>query len=147
LWKKNHHVFSSERDSREHHLLKVPHHGSLKDQVDAFLERRADGDSRTWSVTPYNTSDLPKLEAGQGVEILLKAEDSLHLTGLPLSKANQLSFPPPGRISTAQLGKAIEGELDPFLVDATEVRNLNPLEALDAVWCFQINNKGEIKGK
>lgn len=67
----------------DHVGLKVPHHGSSKAQHKSLSEP-ADGRIRRWWLSPWNRGDkLPRLEDGEGVDVLLRRVERVALTSLP----------------------------------------------------------------
>ncbi len=67
-----------------HHGLKVPHHGSKGALHPSFTQRMSEEEERLWVVTPWGRGKkLPRFEDEQGLDLLLRNEGRLHLTGLP----------------------------------------------------------------
>ncbi len=68
------------RRLNEHHLLKVPHHGSSGAQHRDVLAPC--GRSRAWLLTPWTTGGrrLPRFDDGEGISRLLETEREVHLT-------------------------------------------------------------------
>lgn len=130
-----------------HSMLKVPHHGSREAQHPELMA--AGNTVRAWCVTPYNSSRLPRLAVGDGIDLLLDHEPTVHLTAVPASKAVQASQPHPARIPLAQLRRRTELQRtgDPFLDEGTDLRPGDACGPLDAIWCFAVDCQGILRGR
>lgn len=117
-----------------HTGLKVPHHGSREALYPGLLGTLGQA-QRLWVCTPYELSDLPRLTLGDGVDQLLAAEPLLHLTKLP-------------HRSGKAAGAAIPiGALRPQPGAPLSFKAAPPDGALDAVWCFAFDDKGQLVGR
>lgn len=68
----------------EHAGLKVPHHGSQASQHPALAEP-VDGRPRCWMLTPWSRGRmLPRLEDGEGMELMLSRVPEVHTSSLPV---------------------------------------------------------------
>lgn len=75
---------------REHHAIKVAHHGSLAAQHAPVLQRSAAQAEALTVVTPYSKGHkLPDFAADGGVELLLRHTSRVLMTALPQSYETQ----------------------------------------------------------
>lgn len=85
----------------EHHVLKVPHHGSTKALHHPLLKRpKKKNPLAQWIVTPFSCHDLPSFEKDSGVALLLKHVEQVLLTSLPRAHDRQAGDPKELRLST-----------------------------------------------
>ena len=132
-----------------HHGLKVPHHASRDAHHPGLMARRAGGGPRTWWVTPHNSSRLPRLAEGEGMDELLAHEPEILLTALPAALRVQAGHPPPGRVRREQLVRRLDLQPtgDPFLDEAIEITPGSAVAALDSVWCIAFDDRGHVAGR
>ena len=65
-----------------HTAMKLPHHGSKG----AYHQSYAEGDEvRTWVVTPFASSGIPKAADGHGLELLMRHVTEIQMTSLPFA--------------------------------------------------------------
>jgi len=98
---------------RGHHGLKISHHGS-RHAVHADLIAADGSRRRAWVVTPYNAGEakLPRADADEGLEMLLRAEPAVHLTALPVARGRQPKWAHPGRVERSEIAvKAAAGTM------------------------------------
>ncbi|ATB29774.1 hypothetical protein MEBOL_003229 [Melittangium boletus DSM 14713] len=118
----------------DHTGLKVPHHGSREALHPRLLGITGPG-PRLWVCTPFERSDLPRMDAADGADILLAVEPCLHLTKQPHVSANA---------SNATLRV---GTLRPPPGTPRSLKSAPPAGPLDAVWCFGFDNMGQLVGR
>lgn len=116
-----------------HQGLKVPHHGS-REALHPGLLGSAGTSPRLWVCTPYELSDLPRMNPGDGADQLLAAEPRLHLTKRP----HQRDKAPSGTLSIGSLRPA---------PGARSLKTAPPDDPLDAVWCFAFDDTGQLVGR
>jgi hypothetical protein len=129
-----------------HHLLKVPHHGSREALHPGLMSDERS--SRCWCVTPFNSSDLPSPEPGEGLEIMLSREPSIYLTALAAPLSLQPSWPHPAQVRMSEIKEreaAVRSEqytrINPRDIRSERIPALDPL---DPLWCYAVNSNGEI---
>jgi hypothetical protein len=132
-----------------HHGLKVPHHGSRDAHHPGLMTSRTGGGPRIWWVTPHNSSRLPRLAEGEGLDELLAQEPEILLTALPAALRAQARHPPPGRVSREQLVRRLDLQPtgDPFLDAAIEITPGSAVAPLDSVWCAAFDDRGGLAGR
>lgn len=106
-----------DRNLPEHCLFKVSHHGSHTSLSDVYAP--ADHpEMRTWIVTPYTRSRVPRFEDGDGIHRLLQKVPELHLTATHSTPGGQSGAPlavtraalcatGPGQAAGMQLGPGV----------------------------------------
>ena len=118
-----------------HSALKVPHHGSREALFPQLLGATGP-EPRVWVCAPFERCDLPRMDPGDGADMLLAVEHTLHLTKRPHVKVKQPK-------ATLPLS-----ELRP--VPSASSRSLKvapPDGALDAVWCFAFDDEAQLVGR
>jgi hypothetical protein len=85
--------------------------------------------------TPFEMSDLPRMDPNDGADQLLTAESRLHLTKRP-----HLG----GKAPTATLSLS---SLRPLPGMPRSYKPAPPSDPLDAVWCFAFDNKAQLAGR
>ena len=118
----------------EHTGLKIPHHGS-REALHPDLLGRAGRAPRLWVCTPFERSDLPRMELGDATDQLLAVEPRLHLTKLPHIR---------GKASSPTLSI---GALRPPSGGKRSLKTAPPDDPLDPVWCFAFDNTGQLVGR
>jgi beta-lactamase superfamily II metal-dependent hydrolase len=117
-----------------HTGLKVPHHGS-REALHPGLLGSTGVTPRLWVCTPFERSDLPRMDPGDGADQLLAVEPRLHLTKRPHVKDKAPSAtlsisslrPPPGAGKSSKVAP--------------------PADPLDPVWCFAFDDGGQLVGR
>jgi len=132
-----------------HHGLKVPHHGSREAQHGGLMTTRVAEVAREWWVTPHNSSRLPRLAAGDGLDRLLVQQSPICLTALPAALSVQAAAPGAWRIQRDQLVRRLEAQAtgDPFIDGGIELRPGSACGVLDAVWCGAFDDAGHLVGR
>jgi hypothetical protein len=140
------HVLAQHAHLGDHVMLKIPHHGS-REAHHPDLMTMAEA-QRAWCVTPYNSSRLPRLTAGDGIDLLLQSTPSVFLTAIPASKLVQAQQPDPGRVHFSQLRARTDMQRtgDHFLDAGVDIRPGSACGPLDAVWCFAVDENGALRG-
>lgn len=103
--------------AREHIVLKVAHHGSLKAQHVPLLARLSGEAKVIVLATPYASEDLPRFERNQGADVLLRHSGKLLLTGLPQKFETQNKIPRQwkrSRLNQMKKPIASDDEVGPF---------------------------------
>lgn len=118
----------------QHTGLKVPHHGSREALHPGFLGSPG-ATSRLWVCTPFERSDLPRMDPDDGADQLLAVEPLLHLTKRPHVKDKA----PSATLSISSL-RPLPGVSRSYKVAA-------PTDPLDPVWCFAFDDKGQLAGR
>jgi beta-lactamase superfamily II metal-dependent hydrolase len=124
--------------------FKVAHHGS-KEAVPTFTAKSG---SRTWVVTPYNRGrSLPRFGPNEGMDLLLKSETPIHLTGMPVGVRQQQPMPactPRASVSSSgpklRPGLSLPGKLSA----AGRPKGLDPSQCH---WWFEFDAQGQLIGK
>jgi len=85
-------AMSQDADLRRHDVYKIAHHGS-KNAIGPHVERPSAPHLRAWIATPFSKGfkGLPRFDDDQGLDRLLRIEDSIDLTGLPREHERQSS--------------------------------------------------------
>ncbi|MBZ4417639.1 MBL fold metallo-hydrolase [Myxococcus sp. RHSTA-1-4] len=117
-----------------HTGLKVPHHGS-REALHPGLLGAPGTVERLWVCTPFERSDLPRMDPGDGADQLLAAEPRLHLTKRPHVKDKA-----PGATLSISSLRTPPGAPRSYRVAP-------PVDPLDAVWCFAFDDKGQLAGR
>jgi hypothetical protein len=131
-----------------HAALKIPHHGSADAAHPVLMP--ADGTTeRAWTVTPYNSSRLPRLADMDGLPQLVGLLPSILLTGVPVSKKIQAKQPAPGIVRIAQLVSRYASQRlgEPFLDGGVELTPGNACEPLDPIWAVAVDGAGAVVGR
>lgn len=129
-----------------HQGLKVPHHGSRDARHPDLIEAR--DQERAWCLTPFNSSGLPRTDADDGLDRLLRGNDRVLLTAPSRSRQMQRALDE-HRVTPADLAK-ITGRPPPspgFGPADTTYRAPRALDALDAVWCVGFDDAGRVAGR
>ena len=77
-------------DLADHHVMKVPHHGSKEAIHGSFGNGSSD---RVWVVTPYANSRLPRADKDDGMSSILNCVSQFELTSLPFLHNRQNEAP------------------------------------------------------
>ena len=130
-----------------HHGLKLPHHGSAGAFHDKLCSPATD--RRSWWLTPYNSSRLPRVADLDGLPRLLEQEPSVHLTALPASKKLQQQVLHPGRVSLDQIGPNTTGTKTgiAFLDRAVVVGRPTEPGPLEPIWAAAFDGEGRMLGR
>lgn len=135
-------VLQREPALHEHAFLKLPHHGSEEAQPLALLHPHRE---RVWTLTPFNSSRLPRLERTHGAGPLLeRQEGGLHLTALPRGKRARAPLPATLSLAsvkngTVPLKKTIGKGLVPIPAGPGSVRNC------EGYWQFGFDSSGALQ--
>jgi hypothetical protein len=142
-------VLNVRPDLGDHLALKIPHHGSAAAMHPNLMP--ANGRSgRAWIVTPYNSSNLPRVAELDGLPRLLELQPSILLTCVPASKTLQAAQPSPGIVRLVQLASRYASQPlgEPFLDAASiELTPGDAYEPLDSVWALALDRAGTVVGK
>jgi hypothetical protein len=135
-------VASRRASLSNHGATKVPHHGSKEAFHAVWMDRSSN--SRCWWITPYNSSELPELAAGEGLDQLLAAERVVRLTALPAARHLQADQPTSGRVKRSQVGFRRDSLKTgiPFVDEGIDIKPGSACEPLDAVWVGQFDSDG-----
>lgn len=123
----------------EHHGLKVPHHASAHALHVGLLSSKST--ERTWWITPYDKSRLPRVHDANGLPAWLKHESSVCLTTLHRSIEA-----PPGTWDHArhQLTRRPPPSSDPFLGDAVDTSVSRHASFKDPIWGAAFDDQGKV---
>jgi hypothetical protein len=128
----------------EHHAMKVPHHGSLEALHVGWMG--TEPRDRCWCVSPYNSSSLPGLAEGEGIDQMLAVEKSIRLTAVPAARSVQTAHPTE-RIALGQLGfRRDRMRTGLSFIDNTGI-DIKPGTAVgpnDCVWVLQFNDASQL---
>jgi hypothetical protein len=102
------------RDLSIHRGLKVPHHGSREALHRPLLSSSRRIAPPTWIVTPFAPQNLPRLDPGEGVDLLHRYHTEVHLTAAPRAYSAQ-GGDAGARVTRGRLHKALSAgkHIDP----------------------------------
>ncbi len=105
--------------------------------------------AQAWTVTPYNSSRLPRVADMDGLPHLLDLRPSILLTGVPVSKKIQASEPAPGIVRVTQLVSRLASQRlgEPFLDGGVELTPGDACEPLDPIWAVAVDSAGAVVGR
>lgn len=129
-----------------HHGLKVPHHGS-REALNRRLLSNAAGLGASWSLSPFNSSGLPRTDDEDGLDILLEHNQPVLVTAMSASRKYQQARID-GRVDRQTLGQQTRRAKKRKSFDAgdTLVRDAVAHEPLDPVWAVAFDTQGQGRG-
>jgi hypothetical protein len=132
----------------DHVGFKVPHHGSRDALHHRLMKPSSGAADRAWLLTPYNSSNLPRSDEHDGLDLLLDAQSPVMLTAPAVSK-RFLAAVESGRVTPSSLAdlttKFSQGKQ--WAQDDTLIQPSTAKGPLDPVWCVAFDDKGAVVGR
>jgi len=141
------HVLDDRPELAAHQGLKVPHHGS-RQALNRRLLSNASGLGASWSLTPFNSSGLPRTDDDDGLDILLEHHEPVLVTAMSASRKFQEARVD-SRVDRPTLGRQTQRAKKRKSFDSGDsvARETLAHDPLDPVWAVAFDTRGRIRGR
>jgi hypothetical protein len=141
------HVMADHPHLGGHSMLKIPHHGSEASFEDRLMSPASPDTTRSWVLTPFDSSRLPRAFDATGIPRLIGRNHTLNLTRLMASCV--LRDPTLTSVPLADLldRRTTQAMGDPFADAAEDTRPRGDVDPMQPVWAFAFDDSGALCGQ